>query len=117
MLYALNVKMSTLFITIQFNNKDLQLQNKDGVQKAVVNILGHITSISRRLVNRFEDTVTVNSPPDMLQAFSKQKSIYQKTIPLLPGTYRLHGGHANNGEEGCIISVGLSSQPGGSYSG
>jgi GWxTD domain-containing protein len=77
-------------ITIQFNNKDLQFQNKDGVQKAVVNILGHITTMTRRVVNTFEDTVTVDSPPDMLQSFSQRKSVYQKTIPLPPGTYRLN---------------------------
>ena len=77
-------------VTIQFNNKDLQFQNKDGVQKAVVDVLGHITSMTRRVVNTFEDTVMVNSPPDMLPAFSTQKSIYQKMIPLLPGTYRLN---------------------------
>ena len=77
-------------ITIQFDNKDLQFQSKDGVQKAAVNILGHITTMTRRVVNTFEDTVTVDSPPDMLQSFAKAKSIYQKTIPLMPGTYRLN---------------------------
>src|SRR5579872_873545 len=92
-------------ITIQFDNKDLQFQNKEGVQKAVVNILGHITTMSRRVVNTFEDTVTVDSPPDMLQAFAQRKSLYQKTIPLMPGTYRLNvvakdivGGNLNNYE-------------------
>ena len=77
-------------ITIQFDNKDLQFQAKDGVQKAVVNILGHITTMTRRVVNTFEDTVTVDSPPDMLQSFSQRRSLYQKTIPLMPGTYRLN---------------------------
>src|SRR5579871_6775764 len=77
-------------ITIQFDNKDLQFQSKDGVQKAVVNILGHVTTMTRRVVNTFEDTVTVDSPPDMLQAFAQRKSLYQKTIPLAPGTYRLN---------------------------
>ncbi|MBZ5575401.1 MAG: GWxTD domain-containing protein [Acidobacteriia bacterium] len=77
-------------VTIQFNNRDLNFQSKDGVQKAVVNILGHITTMTRRVVNTFEDTVTVDSPPDMLQAYSQRKSIYQKTIPLPPGTYRLN---------------------------
>jgi GWxTD domain-containing protein len=92
-------------VTIQFDNKDLQFQAKEGVQKAVVNILGHITTMSRRVVNTFEDTVTVDSPPDMLQAFSQRKSLYQKTIPLPPGTYRLNvvakdvvGGNLNNYE-------------------
>ena len=28
------------YITVQFENKDLQFQSKDGVQKAVVNIFG-----------------------------------------------------------------------------
>ncbi len=77
-------------VTIQFDNKDLQFQSKEGVQKAVVNILGHITTMTRRVVNTFEDTVTVDSPPDMLQAFAQRKSLYQKTIPLAPGTYRLN---------------------------
>lgn len=77
-------------VTLQMNNKDLQFQSKDGVQKATVNILGHVTSITRRVISTFEDTVTVDSPPDMLQAFTQRKSIYQKTIPLPPGTYRLN---------------------------
>jgi len=78
------------FVTIQINNKDLSFQAKEGVQKATVNILGHITTMTRRVVNTFEDTVTVDSPKDMLQAFSQRKSIYQKTVPLPPGSYRLN---------------------------
>lgn len=92
-------------VTIQFENKDLQFHSKEGVQKAVVNILGHITTMTRRVVNTFEDTVTVDSPPDMLQSFAQRKSLYQKTIPLMPGTYRLNivakdvvGGNLNNYE-------------------
>ena len=92
-------------ITIQFDNKDLQFQSKDGVQKAVVNILGHVTTMTRRVVNTFEDTVTADTPPEMLQAYSKGRQLYQKTIPLMPGTYRLNvvakdvvGGNLNNYE-------------------
>ena len=92
-------------ITIQFDNRDLQFQSKDGVQKAVVNILGHVTTMTRRVVNTFEDTVTADTPPEMLQAFSKGRQLYQKTIPLMPGTYRLNvvakdvvGGNLNNYE-------------------
>jgi GWxTD domain-containing protein len=77
-------------ITLQFDNKDLQFQAKEGVQKAVVNIYGRITTMTRRVVNVFEDTVTVDSPPEMLAAYAQRKSIYQKTIPLNPGTYRLN---------------------------
>ncbi len=77
-------------ITLQFNNKDLQFSSKDGVQKATVDIYGRITTMTRRVVQVFEDTVNVDSPKEMLQAYSKLRSIYQKEIPLAPGTYRLN---------------------------
>jgi hypothetical protein len=92
-------------VTLQFENKDLNFQSKEGVQKAVVNIYGRITTMSRRIVNVFEDTVTVDSPAELLQAISKRSSIYQKSIPLAPGLYRLNvvakdvvGGNMNNYE-------------------
>ncbi len=77
-------------ITIQFDNKDLQFQAKEGVQKAAVNILGTVTSITRRPVSNFEKTVEVVSPNEMLQDYAKIKSLFQHTIPLAPGTYRLN---------------------------
>jgi GWxTD domain-containing protein len=93
-------------ITLQFDNKDLQFQAKEGVQKAVVNIYGRITTMTRRMaVTPFEDTVTVDAPTEMLQAYATQKRVYQKTVPLAPGTYRLNvvakdviGGNLNNYE-------------------
>src|SRR3954452_14043687 len=48
------------FITLQFQNKDLQFQNKDGLQKASVNIFGKVTTMSRRIVTNFEETVEVS---------------------------------------------------------
>ena len=77
------------YITIQFDNKDLQFQAKDGIQKAVVNIYARITNMTRRVVNVFEDTVEVTSPTDMLAATSLRKSLYGKAVPLTPGNYRL----------------------------
>src|SRR6185503_5735375 len=51
------------YITLQFDNKDLQFQLKDGVQKAVIELYGRITTMTRRMaVTPFEDTVTVDSP-------------------------------------------------------
>jgi len=77
-------------VTLQFDRKDLQFQFKDGVQKAVVDIYARFTTMTRRVVNVFEDTVTATTPPEYLQEFTKGRSIYQKTIPLAPGTYRLN---------------------------
>jgi GWxTD domain-containing protein len=77
-------------ITIQFDRKDLQFRQKGGVSEASVNIYARITSMSRRPVNWFEDVVTVDVPTDLLQQAVKGSSIYQKTIPLQPGRYRLN---------------------------
>ena len=93
------------YVTLQFENKDMQFQAKDGVQKASINIFGRITTMTRRIVQTFEDTVTVDCPDEMLQAYAQRSSIYQKNIPLPPGTYRLNvvvkdivGGNMNNYE-------------------
>jgi GWxTD domain-containing protein len=93
------------YVTLQFDNKDMQFQAKDGVQKAAINVFGRITTMTRRIVQTFEDTVTVDSPNEMLQEYAKRSSIYQKAIPLPPGTYRLNvvvkdivGGNMNNYE-------------------
>ena len=77
------------YFTLEFANKDLQFQAKDGVQRAVVDIYARITTMTRRRVNVFEDTVTVDSPPEMLQDYAKQRSLYQKAVPLAPGRYRI----------------------------
>ena len=50
------------YITLQFDNKDLQFQAKDGVQKAAVNIFGKVTTMTRRIVTNFEETVEVDQP-------------------------------------------------------
>jgi len=78
---------------------------KDSVQRAAVNIYGRITTMSRRPVTWFEETVTVPCPPAMLPEMLKKASIYQKQFPLAPGTYRLNvvakdviGGNMNNYE-------------------
>jgi GWxTD domain-containing protein len=77
-------------ITLQFDKKDLQFQDKQGVSKAVVNIYGRITSMTHRVVQVFEDPVTVEIPTEMLGESIKGSSIYQKSIPLPPGRYRLN---------------------------
>ncbi|HCC57947.1 MAG TPA: GWxTD domain-containing protein [Solibacterales bacterium] len=97
-------------VTMQFENKDLQFQLKDGVQKAVVNIYGRVTTMSRRVVNTFEHTVDVSAPPQMLKDFAGHNSIYEETIPLPPGTYRLNvvakdviAGTINNDERAVTV--------------
>ena len=78
------------YITIQFDRKDLQFQQKEGIAKATVNIFARISSMARRTVNTFEDVVNVEVPAQMLQEASKGSSVYEKTVPLAPGKYRLN---------------------------
>jgi GWxTD domain-containing protein len=92
-------------ITIQFDRKDLQFQQKDNISKANVNIFARISTLSRRTITTFEDLVSVEVPTDMLAKALNGPSIYQKTVPLAPGTYRLNivakdviGGNTTNYE-------------------
>ena len=86
------VTTSSIFsnITIQFDRHDLQFKDKEGVSKASINIYARISSMARRTVNVFEDVVTVEVPSTMLQQAVKGASVYQKTVPLPPGKYRLN---------------------------
>jgi len=76
-------------VTVQFDNKDLQFTNKEGYQKAVVHILGTITSMTRKPIQNFEEETIVTSPTQYLSTEAAKKSIYQKAMFLMPGTYRL----------------------------
>src|SRR5207253_2254915 len=77
-------------ITVQFENRDLSFQAKDGVQKSVVNLLGRVSTMTRRPVTTFEKPLEIDAPPDMLQKYAQQRSIYQQSVPLAPGRYRLN---------------------------
>jgi GWxTD domain-containing protein len=77
-------------LTLQFKNNDLQYATKDKVAKATVNLYGRITSLTRRPVNWFEDTVSMEVPSEMLQQAMTGSRVYSKSIPLAPGTYRLN---------------------------
>jgi len=77
-------------VTLQFNRKDLQFKTTGNASQAIVNIFGRISTMSRRPANIFEDVVTVDVATELLQEASDGQSIYQKSIPLPPGMYRLN---------------------------
>jgi len=76
-------------ITIQIKNRDITFNTKDGVAKGVVNILGRVSTISRRPVQTFEDTVEVQVPSELLSKTMDNRSVYWKSLPLRPGMYRI----------------------------
>jgi GWxTD domain-containing protein len=95
------------YVTVQFENKDLQLKNKDGVSAADIHLFGEFTTISRKVVGTFEEDLEVpGGPKEYLTDWEQRKSIGQKSVPLKPGTYRLVvvckdqvGGNVNNWEQ------------------
>ncbi len=76
-------------ITLNIKNRDITFVTKDGVSKGVVNILGKVTTLTHKTVQSFEDTVEVDEPAELLEKTLDKKSLYWKSIPLLPGLYRL----------------------------
>ncbi len=92
-------------VMIQFEGKDLQFKEKDGISKSTINIYARITTMARRTANVFEEAVTTEVPTELLQEAAKGQKVYQKSIPLAPGKYRLNvvakdvvGGTMNNYE-------------------
>jgi GWxTD domain-containing protein len=76
-------------LTVGIQNRDLAFQNNTGVQKAVVNIFGRITTLTRRVVQTFEDTISLDVPESLLEQSLDKSAVYWKSIPLRPGLYRL----------------------------
>jgi GWxTD domain-containing protein len=76
-------------ITIQMPNSQLSFQNKEGVHSATLNIFARVSTLTGRVVQTFEDSVSRDFPDSLFQQSLKLASIYQKAVPLRPGLYRL----------------------------
>lgn len=76
-------------ITIQIKTKDMTFVQKEGIQRAAVNIFGRISTLSGRVASTFEDTVGVDEPNDLLEKALLTSQIYWKAIPLKPGMYKI----------------------------
>ena len=92
------------YVTVQFDNKDLQLKTKDGVATANIHLFGEFRTISGKIVQTFEEDLQVPGGPEQYRSdWQQRKSIAQKEVPLRPGVYRLDvvakdvtSGFANN---------------------
>jgi GWxTD domain-containing protein len=91
-------------ITLQVANRDLSFKGKDGIQSATLNLYGRITTLSGRVVQTFEDVVSRDFPDSLFQSSVNLSSIYQKSVPLRSGLYRLDVvlKDANSGNVGVI---------------
>ncbi|HZU30863.1 MAG TPA: GWxTD domain-containing protein [Candidatus Angelobacter sp.] len=76
-------------ITLQVPLKGLTFVNKDGVQRAVVNVYGQLTKLSGQIVQTFEETLRKDVPAELLEKELNNVSLYWKALPMRPGLYRL----------------------------
>jgi GWxTD domain-containing protein len=76
-------------VTVQVPNSQLSFQSKDGVHSAMLNVFGRVSTLTGRVVQTFEESVSRDFPDSLFQQSVKLQSIYQKAVPLRPGLYRL----------------------------
>jgi GWxTD domain-containing protein len=76
-------------ITVQLKNKDVTWSSKEGVQRMTVNIFGRVTTLTGRIAQTFEDTVTDMLPDELLPKVIENSHVYWKAVPLRPGRYRV----------------------------
>jgi GWxTD domain-containing protein len=76
-------------ITLQVPLKGLTFANKDGIQRAVVNVYGQLTKLSGQIVQTFEETLRKDIPAELLEKELNNVSLYWKALPMRPGLYRL----------------------------
>jgi len=76
-------------ITVQLKNRDLSYKGNQGLQSAILELYGRITDVGGRVVETFEDVISRNVPDSLFVASKDLSSIYQKSIPLRSGLYRL----------------------------
>jgi GWxTD domain-containing protein len=76
-------------ITLQVPLKGLTFANKEGVQRAVVNVYGQLTKLSGQIVQTFEETLHRDIPAELLEKEINNTSLYWKALPMRPGLYRL----------------------------
>jgi len=77
-------------VTIALKNRDLTFQMEDDLHKSVVNVFGRITTLTGRIVQTFEDVISLDVPPSLLERTLADKAVYQKAVPLRPGLYKLN---------------------------
>jgi len=77
-------------VTIQFENRYLQFDAQDGVVKSTVNLLGRVSTMSGHVVTTFSSPLAIVAPANLLQKYAQQRSLYQQSVVLPPGRYRLN---------------------------
>jgi hypothetical protein len=76
-------------VTVQVPHRELTYESQDGVHSASVNLFARVSTLTGRVVQTFEEEIRSDIPDSLLQQGMKGSSIYQRSLPLRPGLYRL----------------------------
>jgi GWxTD domain-containing protein len=76
-------------LTLQIKNSDITFVTKDGVSTGTVNILGRVTNLNHKIIQTFEDPVSVQVPSELLARKRNDLSVYWQSMPLRPGLYKI----------------------------
>src|SRR5713226_969410 len=89
--YFLRVTSNTVLvpITIQVPNRELSFQSRQGLHSAVLNLYGRISTPGGVVAQTFEDVISCDFAESLFQSSLNLSSIYQKSVPLRSGLYRL----------------------------
>jgi GWxTD domain-containing protein len=76
-------------LTLQIKNSDITFVTKDGVSTGTVNILGRVTNLNHKIIQTFEEPVSVQVPSELLARKRNDLSVYWQSMPLRPGLYKV----------------------------
>jgi GWxTD domain-containing protein len=74
-----------VLVTVEIENRDLQFTKEVGLNRAVVNVYGLVTSLSGRTMAEFESSIPVQYSDERLEQGRQSRSMYQKIMALPPG--------------------------------
>ena len=76
-------------VTVQIKNSDITFNTKDGVSAGKVEVQGRVSNMTHKIIQNFGDTLTVDTPSELLPAKQKATSVHQWSLALRPGLYKV----------------------------
>jgi GWxTD domain-containing protein len=76
-------------VTVQVPNRSLTFINKEGVQRATINLYYRLTTLTGKIAQTYEDTKQLDVPTELLQKTINNVAVSWKAFPMRPGRYRL----------------------------
>ncbi len=83
-------KQGLATVTVEIPHSALTFKDQGGVMSAKAEILGQVSTLTRRIRGAFEETVSREIPASQFPVMSRASSVFQKHLLLGPGVYKLN---------------------------